>query len=402
MSLTKAHYRMVDGQPANVKDFGATGDGITDDTAAIQAALDSGSTSVFFPKGTYRTTASIEIDGNMTISGEGAYPDGPRIVPDASVLEAVKVGSNSLFGGSIESIIIERNTFSSATENMGFAFYDVATCTFEGLNSLKNKYNYYIKPKSGGRVAYNQFINCTSNAGYWNWAGDVSAGGYSNENVFIGCRFITSGDTDTQFRLNWGGNFFRFIGCSMEGTANYGIYFNLDGGSPAFGHSLFVQSCRFEGTFATAKIYLGAQSGFSTVLQNDLYGNAGIVDDGIDNTIFAGPQTSFNRDGSTRSLPVMTIADKYASSGDGNIMQLRTGRGDGKGVEVVNDGSGAILGGLKLVGNSVSYQTAQSAYNYSPLILGAYYFWVDPSGKFRIKSGAPTSGTDGTIVGTQS
>jgi len=34
--------------------------------------------------------------------------------------------------------------------------------------------------------------------------------------------------------------------------------------------------------------------------------------------------------------------------------------------------------------------------------LGAYYLWVDSSGRLRIKSGAPTSDTDGTIVGTQS
>jgi len=38
----------------NVKDFGAVGDGVTDDTAAIQAALNSTATSVYFPTGSYR------------------------------------------------------------------------------------------------------------------------------------------------------------------------------------------------------------------------------------------------------------------------------------------------------------------------------------------------------------
>jgi hypothetical protein len=401
MALTKAHFRMVDGQPANVKDFGATGDGTTDDTVAIQAALDSGAASVFFPKGTYRTTASIEIDGPMTVSGEGAFTGGSTIAPDASVLEAVKIGSNSIFGGAISFLIVERATFSSATENIGFALYDVANATFEGLNALKSKYNYFIKPQASQRVAYNQFINCTSNAGYWNWGGDISGGGYSNENVFIGCRFITSADTDTQFRLNWGGNFFRFIGCSMEGTADYGLYFNLDGG-PTFGHSLFVQNCRFEGTFATARLYLGANSGFCTVLQNDLYGNTGIVDDGINNTVFAGPQSYFNRDGSGRTLPVLTVADKYASSGDANIMQLRTGRGSGKGIEMVNDVTDVAMGGLDPVGDGVRFRTASASWAYAPIQIGTYYLWVDTTGDLRIKNGAPTSDTDGTVVGTQS
>ena len=40
MALTKAHNRMIDGASFNILDFGAIGDGVTDDTAAIQAALD--------------------------------------------------------------------------------------------------------------------------------------------------------------------------------------------------------------------------------------------------------------------------------------------------------------------------------------------------------------------------
>jgi hypothetical protein len=53
MPLTKATYSMVDGAPANVLDFGATGDGVTDDTSAVQLALNSGKTLVYFPEGTY-------------------------------------------------------------------------------------------------------------------------------------------------------------------------------------------------------------------------------------------------------------------------------------------------------------------------------------------------------------
>lgn len=41
MALTKVSYSMIDGAPVNVKDFGAVGDGVTDDTAAIVAAYNS-------------------------------------------------------------------------------------------------------------------------------------------------------------------------------------------------------------------------------------------------------------------------------------------------------------------------------------------------------------------------
>lgn len=56
----------------NVKDFGATGDGITDDTAAIQAALTAAGVSggtVYFPAGTYLVSASLLFDSSVTIRG---------------------------------------------------------------------------------------------------------------------------------------------------------------------------------------------------------------------------------------------------------------------------------------------------------------------------------------------
>lgn len=55
----------------SVKDFGAVGDGVVDDTAAIQAAL-SASNNVSFPFGTYRITNTIGITGNKYIEASNA------------------------------------------------------------------------------------------------------------------------------------------------------------------------------------------------------------------------------------------------------------------------------------------------------------------------------------------
>jgi hypothetical protein len=63
----------------NVLDYGAVGDGVIDDTAAIQAAHDailsstSGKGVLFFPTNIYRTTSTIDIDVNCVIvDGNGA------------------------------------------------------------------------------------------------------------------------------------------------------------------------------------------------------------------------------------------------------------------------------------------------------------------------------------------
>jgi hypothetical protein len=88
MALTKASYSMINGAPLNVKDFGAVGNGTTDDTAALTAAaaaLQSNQT-LYFPNGTYlisyQGTPYSSVYGNvvmdfdnlsdLTFVGEGA------------------------------------------------------------------------------------------------------------------------------------------------------------------------------------------------------------------------------------------------------------------------------------------------------------------------------------------
>ena len=69
MALTKVSYSMIDGAPLNVVDFGAVGNGITNDTAAIQAAINA------LPAGqtlngngsTYLITSSLTLKANMTL-----------------------------------------------------------------------------------------------------------------------------------------------------------------------------------------------------------------------------------------------------------------------------------------------------------------------------------------------
>ena len=60
----------------NVKDHGATGDGTTDDTTAIQAAITAANATthkrLYFPAGTYKLTAQLLIHSGATWFGDGA------------------------------------------------------------------------------------------------------------------------------------------------------------------------------------------------------------------------------------------------------------------------------------------------------------------------------------------
>lgn len=96
MSLTQVTFSMVSGAFANVKDFGAVGDGTTDDTAAIQAAIDyaqnnisppgpltpaTGPGTVYFPQGSYKVTDELLVNYKVSILGEGQseYSYGSRL-----------------------------------------------------------------------------------------------------------------------------------------------------------------------------------------------------------------------------------------------------------------------------------------------------------------------------------
>ena len=73
---TGAINRSIDEKLAevlSVKDFGATGDGTTDDTSAIQAAIDAGSSinkAIYFPNGLYLITSSLLLPNNIALVGE--------------------------------------------------------------------------------------------------------------------------------------------------------------------------------------------------------------------------------------------------------------------------------------------------------------------------------------------
>lgn len=76
MALTKVTYSMIDGPVFNVKDFGAVGNGSTDDTAAINAAIDAayaagGGVVVCMPK-TYAILTTVKVRSNVTLDLCGA------------------------------------------------------------------------------------------------------------------------------------------------------------------------------------------------------------------------------------------------------------------------------------------------------------------------------------------
>jgi hypothetical protein len=108
MSLTKVSYSMVESAPIDAKNYGAIGDGVADDTAALQAAINAGiadEKDVFIPAGTYKITSTLIVAStSIRIYGSGRYES---IIDSFATGSAIKF---SLWGGVISSLQISVNT----------------------------------------------------------------------------------------------------------------------------------------------------------------------------------------------------------------------------------------------------------------------------------------------------
>lgn len=156
--VTRTIQSKLDDQ-ASVKDFGATGDGITDDTAAINRALyqlysRASNTqirrSLFFPAGTYVITDIIKVPTYAKLVGEGYNSsiikatnpavDAVAMTSDSKQQIDGVVGTNSaIYPGSVS---VDGLTFHASVDTVdGFVVNQAHTvtfsnCTFQGFNPV--------------------------------------------------------------------------------------------------------------------------------------------------------------------------------------------------------------------------------------------------------------------------
>ena len=149
MALTKVTHSMVEGSHVNVLDFGAKGDGTTDDSPAIQAALDLQG-QVYIPAGTYRIDTTLKIKSNTKLYGDGI---------EATIL--VEGGSGTTLSGMHTSILENQAYFdndaagndSMHVENIAF-HGQRSTAVADGSATSSNKGigGVYFKYASRSRI----------------------------------------------------------------------------------------------------------------------------------------------------------------------------------------------------------------------------------------------------------
>lgn len=175
----------------NVKDFGAVGDGVTDDTQAINDAINAidNARVLYFPKGQYVISNGIEIDKKCIICGSGM---------DNSIIK---------YDGSGNALSLKANY--SKISNLGLignaqgigllieAFFAVV----DSVLITKFDTNIYIHNSVGVNVL-NSYITTPSTTGI-DINNEVSPD--SGDHSIIGCTLDSSNDTSTAIRVQRGG-----------------------------------------------------------------------------------------------------------------------------------------------------------------------------------------------------
>jgi hypothetical protein len=181
MSLTKVSFSMIEGAFVNVLDYGATGDGVTDDTAAIQAAIDVASQTgrtVFFPAGTYIATPATALPWEGTPIGEG-------LMTTAFVMR-----SNMSVCGEIGSVIKLANNCSTLATPKRLALFftnsQLSNVEFSGLIFDMNGVNNRISPSAP--ASFNRYTQAAIHV-----SGTISGVAARIDNAIVeNCQFLNT------------------------------------------------------------------------------------------------------------------------------------------------------------------------------------------------------------------
>lgn len=271
----------------NVKSpaYGATGNGTTDDTAAIQAAINAaaaagGGSVVYFPEGTYKVTPS----GTPAIALNMSGMQGVRLVGDSAYTSVlVKNGNGTILNMSGPSTDTTGNTHCKycSLENLGFNG-NTTTGSLLLTYYADNLYfrdcrftNNYGVVQDTAEFWDSRYYNCV-----WEDCGSTTFGtaapnvllrnsaaatgfGFSTDNVdqihFVGCRwedFRTGAVTINQGLSNTNNeNGIFFLDCKMESSfLNGGVHLSIDTAARAvFVTNLYCFSGGFESGNTTAQ-----------------------------------------------------------------------------------------------------------------------------------------------------
>ena len=210
----------------SVKDFGAVGNGVADDTAAIQAALNTGNT-VYVPDGAYIITSMLTVSGR---SSGGLVGNGSKsiLVAKAAMAAMLKVSSSSAFA--VKDLVFWGDELAYANSAQYFRRHTMTAALWLEQDDLAEISGLSFNAVRGSGIKVRRAIRCTFQNIEMSFCGDFA----KNAFMFEGNSSLTNIATQ--------GGYFSNIG--MESCPNSTVFQNTDAGS---GSGVTFQSNTLEG-----------------------------------------------------------------------------------------------------------------------------------------------------------
>jgi len=223
----------------NVKDFGAIGDGVADDFAAIQTAINSNSEGcIYFPKGIYRITNKLIISkSRMSLVSDFVYCaiitlDNPSV--STAIEFKSSTSGDSIFANAIVNMQITCPGFSSYKIGVNLERTQDFTMTNCGISSFAT----CLKINGGFNCRYNSvrfgsFLSTNADVG----KGVIEIGAATIGAAFDGYthQFINShiSGNNTEYAIVFRGNdYATFSNCYVASGTKGGVLIEVDETSP--------------------------------------------------------------------------------------------------------------------------------------------------------------------------
>lgn len=232
----------------NVTNHGATGDGSSDDTAAIVLAIAAASTAggvVYFPAGTYLITSALALETGVHFEGAGK-DESVLLCGTTDVGAFANSGGTRIFAIRIENLSIKRTTGTTGGKALDLTdvdrsrFNNVAVTNNDSDTSALFADGFYIKADLG--AYHNIFDGCSARVSQYAYhlTGDpITSQGANSTRIWGG---EARADDSTAIYIESGNNV-EIDGVSIEGDTVKGVHFVGDPLNVAQGS---VIGCRFE------------------------------------------------------------------------------------------------------------------------------------------------------------